>query len=485
MYRALLPLLLLAGPLCAQLPPTDRHEIPDPTPLLAEVVARNLELPWDLVWGPDDKIWFTERTGALKRFDPRSGDVQLLDTVPGVFNSSDNSGLHALLLHPSFPDSNWIYVTYTYQLTAMRLSRFRFGEEGLYDEQVLIDMPGQDSHNGARLLVDQSGMLLFGTGDAFNPTLPQDSLSPNGKVLRLTLEGGVPADNPFPGSPVLTLGHRNIQGLVQLPNGELWSTEHGQDADDELNRLLAGRNYGWPDVAGPCDQPAEQAFCEAYDVMEPELSWSPTPAPSGLDFYSSPAIPQWRGALIAGFLKRRGDPGQRIKVMHLDDAGQRVLSSTDYLHEGPVVPTDLGVLNQVGVFGRIRDVLCAPDGSVYLCTSNREFNGRYVETEDDDRIIRIYNPSWNPVPCPDGCLSIYPNPLRSGQDLFLKFDEDTRGLGRVRVFDTGGRLVADAQVLAGPFVRLSLPALAAGMYIVEVLYPEGSEIRTRKFTVLP
>jgi len=162
------------------------------------VVVRNLDLPWDLVWGPDDKIWFTERTGALKRYDPATGFVELLDTVPGVYNSEDNSGLHALMLHPDFPEQPWIYVTYTFSETDLRLSRFQFGAEGLYGEEILLEMAGRDSHNGARLIMDQTGRMLMGTGDAYNPFLPQDSLSPNGKMLRLELDGSVPDDNPFP-----------------------------------------------------------------------------------------------------------------------------------------------------------------------------------------------------------------------------------------------------------------------------------------------
>ncbi len=471
--------------LMAQSPPVDLSAIPDEVPLVAEVVVRNLELPWDMVWGPDDKIWFTERTGALKRYDPETGIVEVLDTVPGVYNSADNSGLHALLLHPDFPTQNWIYVTYTFTETDLRLSRFRFGVDGLYGEEVLLELAGRDSHNGARLIVDQTGKLLFATGDAYNPLLPQDTLSPNGKLLRLELDGSIPDDNPFALNLLYTLGHRNMQGLVQLPNGEIWSTEHGEDADDELNRHIAGRNYGWPDVAGACNEGDEAEFCAQFDVVEPHLTWSPTAGPSGLDFYNSPAIPQWQNCLIAGFLKRRGDPGQRIRVIRLNQAGLDVMDVRDYLHQGPIVPTDLGQLNQVGVFGRIRDVLTSPEGSVYLCTSNREYNGQYVVTEDDDRIIRIYNPAWNPTPCPDGCLSIYPSPAHSTESLYFKFGEGITGLSRISFFNAAGERVLDAQVQTGPFTSLPLNQLAPGVYVVRVVYPGGEEIRTRRILVMP
>jgi glucose/arabinose dehydrogenase len=480
-----LPALLLASPALAQRPAIHAYAIPDEVPLVAEVVASNLDLPWDLVWGPDNRIWFTERTGAIKRFDPSSGRVELVDSVPGVYNSSDNSGLHALLLHPDFSNQPWLYVTYTYTEDNLRLSRFWLGAGGLQHEETLLELAGKDSHNGARLLLDQSGKLLFATGDAYNPFLPQDSLRLNGKLLRLELDGSIPDDNPFPGLALFTLGHRNMQGLVQLPDGQIWSTEHGEDADDELNRHLVGRNYGWPDVAGACDAPEEAAFCEHYAVVEPHLTWTPTAGPSGLDYYNHPAIPQWQGCLIAGFLKRRGDPGQRIRVIQLDANGEEVLGVRDYLHEGPVVPTDLGMPNQIGVFGRIRDVLCAPDGSVYLCTSNREYNGQYAMTEDDDRIIRLYNPAWNPEPCLGDCLSIYPSPLRSGQPLYFKFGEAIEGLARASLFNSAGERVLDAQLLTGPFVYLETGSLSPGPYVLEVIYPDGKQIRTRKLLVLP
>ncbi len=479
-------LWVYSGGMAAQLPPLNSYAIDDQVPLVAEVVSVNLDLPWDLVWGPDDRIWFTERTGALKRYDPETGTTEVLDTVPGVYTSFDNSGLHALMLHPEFPTQPWLYVTYTYNEDRMRLSRFRYlNNLGLHDEEILLDMPGRESHNGSRLLTDLSGRLLYATGDAFNPALPQDSASLNGKLLRLELDGSIPDDNPFADSYLYTLGHRNMQGLVQLPSGLIWSTEHGDDTDDELNLLMPGRNYGWPFVRGRCETPEELDFCEAYDVVEPHLTWTPTSAPSGLDYYNHPAIPQWKNCLIAGFLKRVGNPGQRIQVIRLHNNGREVLDVRDYLHEGPIVATDLGQLNQVGVFGRIRDVLVAPDGSVYLCTSNREYNGRYVENEDDDRIIRIYNPAWNPIPCEDGCLSIYPSPVKSGRILYFKFDDETEGVSRISLFDAGGRRVLDAQVQASPFVELPIPQLAAGIYFIEVVYPDGREIRTRRILVLP
>lgn len=457
----------------ATLEPILEYTIDDPVPLQADVVATGLELPWDLVWGPDERVWFTERTGAIKTYDPATGQVALIDTVPDVFNSSDNSGLHALFLHPDFENEPWVYVNYTFTFNDLRLSRFRYDGTGLVDQDTLLELAGQDSHNGARFVLDQTGRLLFATGDAFNPLLPQDSSNPNGKILRMELDGSVPEDNPFPDLPypgnlTFSLGHRNPQGLVQLPNGEIWETEHGPDSDDEMNRILRGRNYGWPDVNGLCDQPEEDPFCSALDVVEPAAVWTPTAGPSGLDYYDHPAIPQWRNSLIAGFLKRRGDPGQRIKVGKLSADGTELLSLTDYLHLGPVIPTDLGELYQTGVFGRIRDVLCAPDGSVYLCTSNREFNGQFVVTEADDRLVRIFNPSYVEAEVPEGEVLVYPNPAPSGASVYLKFPASASGELPVRIYDAAGRLVLERSVEMSTFVVYRLGGLAPGNYLLRL-----------------
>jgi glucose/arabinose dehydrogenase len=481
---ALVAALPAAAQLEPNLEPVLEYAIDDVVPLQASVVATNLDLPWDLVWGPDDRIWFTERTGAIKTYDPATGTVALVDTVPGVFNSSDNSGLHALFLHPDFEAEPWLYVNYTFEFTRLRLSRFPVTPTGLGPEDTLLELAGQDSHNGARFALMDDGTLLFATGDAFNPLLPQDTANPNGKILRLNLDGSVPADNPVPGNPLFSLGHRNPQGLVILPNGEIWATEHGPDADDELNRIERGRNYGWPEVRGACDAPEELPFCDAWDVVEPALAWSPTAGPSGLDWYDHPAIPQWRGCLIAGFLKRRGEPGQRIKVIRLDGAGREVLDVRDYLHEGPVIPTDLDQLYQVGVFGRIRDVLCAPDGSVYLCTSNREFNGRYVLTEADDRLIRVYNPAYSAEPAPEGDVLVYPNPAPSGASVYLKFPPSAEGPSLVRLYDIRGRLVLERTVQAGAWLAYRLGGLAPGNYLLRVEVP-GTGERTVRLQVRP
>jgi glucose/arabinose dehydrogenase len=206
-------------------------------------------------------------------------------------------------------------------------------------------------------------------GDASNGDLAQDKASPSGKILRLTLAGQAAPGNPF-SSVIYSFGHRNPQGLVFQPGtGTLYSTEHGPNDNDEVNRIVAGRNYGWPTVHGTCDDDvgSERPFCQANNVVEPLATWTPTIAPSGADFYNGDLIPQWKGSLLFTSLK-----GAALYRLTLSANGQSVIAKETLF------------ANQ---FGRLRDVLVAPDGSVYLATSNRD--GRGSPSADDDRILRI------------------------------------------------------------------------------------------------
>jgi glucose/arabinose dehydrogenase len=207
------------------------------------------------------------------------------------------------------------------------------------------------------------------TGDASNGDLGQDRSSLAGKVLRMTLTGQPAPANPF-GTVVYSYGHRNPQGLVFHPvTGVLYSTEHGPSDNDEVNVILAGRNYGWPTVHGFCDDDigSERAFCQANNVVEPLATWTPTIAPTGADFYLADLIPQWKGSLLFTSLR-----GMALYRLTLSADGQRV-TAKETLFDGR--------------FGRLRDVLVAPDGAVYIATSNQD--GRGSPAADDDRILRI------------------------------------------------------------------------------------------------
>lgn len=344
---------------------------PGDVTLNVSTVAGGFDTIWELAWGPDNQIWVTERPGIISRVNPTTGAISRVGTLP--VNEIGEGGLMGLAFHPDFTSgSPFIYVAHTYSAgSAVRNRVVRItitnGTLGTVTP-ILEDVPGSSIHNGSRIVVGPDRLLYVSFGDASNTALPQDVNSLAGKILRLTLDGQ-PAPGNALGGRVFTMGHRNPQGLV-FARGTLYATEHGPSDNDELNRIEAGRNYGWPTVRGACDGDAGQAelsFCAANNVVEPLARWTPTIAPSGIDYYDHSRIPQWRGSLLFTSLKASS------------------------LYRAPLA-TDgrsVGTIERLYAdqFGRLRDVMVAPDGAVYLATSNRD--GRGSPQAQDDRIIRL------------------------------------------------------------------------------------------------
>jgi len=342
-----------------------------PANLQATTLVSGLDTPWDLVWGPDDHIWVSERGGRISRVDPQTGER----TTAGQLQvrESGESGLLGIAFHPDFDASPYVYAVHSYAAsgaTRNQLVRMRYEAGALGTPQVLLDgIPGAGIHDGSRIVVGPDRLLYMTTGDASNPALAQDRDALAGKVLRLDLEGVPAPANPF-GNATYSFGHRNPQGLVFGPAGALLSTEHGPGDNDEVNRILPGRNYGWPDVHGFCDDDIsndERVFCQANDVVEPLAAWTPTIAPCGADFYDADLVPEWRGSLLFTTLR-----GQALYRLALSADATQVLETERLL---------------MGRYGRLRDVLVGPRGEIYLATSNRD--GRGSPAADDDRIIRI------------------------------------------------------------------------------------------------
>ncbi len=350
----------------------------DSTTLEVRVVADHLRLPWQMQEGPEGRIWFSERGGAIKRLNPNTGNLHLIHQVPNVFESDDNSGMHAFALHPSFPKQPYLYVHYCSSPKTSNLSRLRWDPATeLCEEEILLTLEANKSHNGSRLAFGPDGMLYFCIGDAYRRKSPQDLDRLNGKILRLTPEGGIPPDNPFPDSYVYSYGHRNPQGLVFDSQGRLFQSDHGSNNDDEINLIQKGGNYGFPKVQGYCDQRSEKSFCREHNVIEPLAAFTPCLGVSGMAFFDHPSIPEWQNSILVATLKSgSGDVGQRLLQCKLDLSGQQFEQVNHHFSYS---------------FGRLRDVLVTDEGRIYLCTSNQETNanGMEIVREQDDMMIEI------------------------------------------------------------------------------------------------
>jgi PQQ-dependent dehydrogenase (s-GDH family) len=407
--------------------PRDRHVV-GPEAFTMRLVASALDNPWDLAWGPDGALWVTERTGfRVTRLDPADGSKRVALTLTDVYQSAVQDGLLGLAFHRDASGRDYAFVASTYDrdpgpdlVRRIRVRRYTYdGGTGtlIAPTIVLDDMPAHDDHGAGRLVVGSDGKLYFSRGDQgsnflanyCNPNRAQDVPTADevsrrdwstyqGKILRMNLDGSIPADNPqFAGvrSHIYAIGLRNTQGLVFSPGGLLYGSDHGPSTDDELNVIESGRNYGWPNVAGFKDDRAyvygnwsasAPAPCRTlkFDTVAipasvpqtKESAWSApsfappittfftvennydfrangtaTIAPAGIDIYTASAIPGWANSiLITGM---RGGSVYRVK---LGADGRTVTGSP---------------LEYFRTANRYRDVVVSPDGRrIYLSTDS-------------------------------------------------------------------------------------------------------------------
>ena len=349
-----------------------------------EVVAGKLKIPWSIDWTPDRTALFTERGGDLRII--RDG-ILLPDPIFSVdVNDDAEGGLLGIAVDPEFEENQYIYMYQTYKTdgtTLNKVVRYTLANATVSEDLVLVDgIPGASYHDGGRIQFGPDGNLYITTGDAGNPSLAQDLDSLAGKILRITREGAIPQDNPFSNSAVWSWGHRNPQGMDWDGSGNLIATEHGPSgergvAHDEINLILPGANYGWPETVGD----------ESMAGMQDPLlhTGSETWAPSGSEFYDGDMIPGWTGKYFVANLR-----GEHLRMIDLD-----LSNNGTHSHEGLFE----------GQFGRLRDVQTGPDGFLYLLTSNRD--GRGSPVSNDDRILKI-------VPVFDSALSRPANVLTYG-----------------------------------------------------------------------
>src|SRR5690606_26703611 len=355
----------------------------DSTYVKVTEVADSIDTPWDIAPGSDGHIWYTELPGTVNLLNLQTGRKKQVLKLPDVFYKKSH-GLLGFTPHPEFKEYPYVYLHYTFRIplddtredVKSRIVRYTFTNDTLIEPFILLDsIIGKTYHNGSRLVISPGEKLFFSMGDAGEPDLSQDNNHFNGKILRVNLDGSTPDDNPIPGNAVWSRGHRNPQGLVYAANGNLYSSEHGPNNDDEVNLIVRGANYGWPDVNGFCDLENEKNFCKDSTITEPLKAWTPTVATAGLDYYGYDHIPEWNNTLLSVNLK-----GRALRVLKLNAEGDSITGERIYFQKR---------------FGRLRDVCVNDKGEVFLATSNRDWHPRYQPWMYDslppagDRIIKL------------------------------------------------------------------------------------------------
>jgi PQQ-dependent dehydrogenase (s-GDH family) len=415
-------------------------------------VATGLKGPWEVAWGPDDQLWVTERlAGRVVRVNPKDGTITPAVVIDEVYpGTSWHEGLLGMALHPDLlkgAGRDYVYVAYTYDsdpgpALARRLKVRRYtynAPKGTLADptDVITNLPANDDHGGGRLVFGPDQKLYLSRGDdganwlqnycTANraqelPTAAQISAKDwsayRGKILRLNLDGSIPADNPTLNgvrSHVYTYGHRNPQGLVFGPTGLLYESEHGPGVDDEVNLIVAGANYGWPNVAGyrddrtyvytnwsqatgvPCAslkfseydvpaavprqkesewkgvfQPPIRTFFTPDEHYDPKTSGSSTIAPSTLAIYTAKnGIPGWANSLLLPGMTRG-----RVYRMKLSDDGRSVVGPNEELFR---------------TANRYRDLAIAPDARTFYFASDPEGLGRTTDMNGNS-VLTYANP---------------------------------------------------------------------------------------------
>ena len=356
------------GPVLGEQPQTIEDVfVPHVEGVEVETWVTDLRIPWELVFLPNGDALITERPGRILRI-PK-GTSNPVTYVEIAAHHDGDSGLMGMALHPDFERKPYVYVMYSYTQNGRQQTRIQRikhqGTHGNLDIVLLDELSALRYHIGGRIAFGPDRMLYIGTGDVGNPPVSQDLNSLDGKILRLQPDGQIPSDNPFPNSPVFSYGHRVVQGLAWDPRtGALFNSEHGPSGAekegkvrhrDEINRVFAGGNYGWPKIVGA---PGLEGF------HDPVVMWKNNSVPpGGMTFYKED--------LFVATLASQA----LIRIVF--DEGYHVRRIERWFALTP----------RAGIYGRIREVTVGPDGHLYICTSNTD--GRAELRPHDDKILKI------------------------------------------------------------------------------------------------
>jgi aldose sugar dehydrogenase len=350
------------------------------TPYRVEVLAKGLHVPWSIVILPDRRVFFTERTGAVRVMH----HDQLLSTPALMISVAQGNkmGMLGMAADPHFPENHFLYLAYDYELEPfdprspqfrLRLVRYRELHDKLIEPKTLIEnLPAWSNHTGCRLRFAPDGTLYFTDGDANEPPKAQQLSEFNGKIFRINVDGLPAAGNPFVGkenahAEIWSYGHRNPQGLDFQPGtGRLIETEHGPLGGDEINWIEPGKNYGWPVI--------DHRYSHE-GMVTPLLEFSPSIAPGSASFYRGSAFPELHNNLLIGCLRGEG-------ILRVEFDGSEPKRVSWLLHK---------------TFGRIRDIAETPEGYLYVSTSMQDpVEGYPRPGEDDDLLLRIVPASTPP-----------------------------------------------------------------------------------------
>ncbi|WP_313805489.1 glucose/sorbosone family PQQ-dependent dehydrogenase [Flavobacterium sp.] len=552
MMKRVLYLLLVTTSAFAQL--TDPN--PSDDWAISQVGPNNLlNNPYTILYGPDNYLWITERSnGEISRFNPTSGAQDLLVDIASVYSTAGQDGLMGMILHPQLGQgvgNDFVYVAYTYNSSGrkLRISRFNYSITAnngtLSSETTLLQgIPASNDHNSGRLIIGPDLKLYYSVGDQGNnqfanacaeikaqylPTSASDYTNYQGKILRINLDGSVPADNPSLNgviSHVYSYGHRNAQGLVFSSNGKLYASEHGPKSDDELNVIESGKNYGWPHIAGyndnmaysycnwstasPCNSgsfsdhncpasvtPAlESSWAVPSNFSPPIATWGtvdnsydfqsgcgfvcwPTVAPSGMRIYEHNLIPGWGTSVMSTTLKRG-----RIYRASLATDGNSILPISNPEPDGTNDDFEELWYTQ----NRYRDIAIAPDGITFYIITDSSGN---TSGPSNNNSIAIANPgiimkvqfTGTTLPVSEvgfsDAFTLFPNQTKS--NFTISVPTSSQSLLSLKVLDMNGRVV---KTISKPTLNqtVSVENLTAGVYLVKV-EASGGRIQSKKLII--
>jgi glucose/arabinose dehydrogenase len=327
------------------------------TPGTVDRIAAEKDIPWGLAFLPGGDALYTNRDAFTVIRLSRSGQKTTVGKIPGVVGTNGEGGLLGLELDPNFASNGWVYIYHT-AASDNRIIRLKLNGNTLdtgHIQTLVTGIRKNKFHNGGRLRFGPDGLLYASTGDSENEDLAQNTKSLNGKVLRLTPDGKVPAGNKF-GNFVYSYGHRNVQGLAFDAQGRLWEAELGNSVMDELNIITNGGNYGWPMCEGTSNH--KGSGCGTKGIIKPVRTWGVAQAsPSGL-------------AIVKNTLYMCALRGMRLWVMNIQGSGT---SAPKAFFQGQ--------------FGRLRTVEPSPDGDIWVTTSSGDKDS--TPNNGNDAILHV------------------------------------------------------------------------------------------------